>query len=357
MHKDLHIFLGGLLYMHCCQSHYIWLSLAACKYQIKSMQTRMIISCGSLLKSVGRSGACEVLLKGDFLVGFGKTGFRAFCQTRPKLKELKSTTEIVQGWVKSVVAGTSSSSSARVEDSSGFLKRSEGKPIDYVVKLEEALARKHRKLTTGRRMYSHSPMDDKIVWVDCEMTSLETDGQLMEIGVIITGPNLEEIARHESTVFKIEDSVLDSMGDWCKEHHGKSGLTDSCRKSTITHSEADDKLLEFLLKYTTPRECPIAGNSIGIDRIFIAKQLPKVYAHLHYRSIDVSSIKELARRWYPAVMDAAPKKRWSHRVLDDIEDSIAELKYYRSAVFVEPKATKVPQSGNVQRTKAKDTAV
>ncbi|CAL8070909.1 unnamed protein product [Orchesella dallaii] len=325
------------------------------------MQTRVAFVSGSFLKS----GFYRAFLKSQTEIG-GKADLRAFTQTRPKLKELKSPTEIVQGWVKSVVGGTSTRSADGVEDIGEFLKRPEGKQIDYDLKrsssspLSSAVASnsKGKNRKTSTRMFSRSPVDDKIVWVDCEMTSLEDDGQLMEIGIIITGGNLEEIARHDPIVFKIEDSVLDKMNEWCREHHGKSGLTDSCRTSNITHAQADDQIVSFLEKYTTARECPIAGNSIGIDRIFITKQLPKVHAHLHYRSIDVSSIKELARRWYPAdVMNAAPKKRFSHRVMDDIEDSIAELQYYRSAVFIDPKSVKPSQPSNVQRVKAKNTAV
>jgi len=333
------------------------------------MQTRVFIGVSRFLKS----GCCPAFFASEGLIAevgvVGKTGLRAFSQTRPKLKAPE---DIVQNWAKSVVSGASLRSAEGEQDAGEFLKRSEGKQIDYTLQrsissplvsssslLSQVDNSKGKNRKGSGRMYSHNPVDDKIVWVDCEMTSLEADGQLMEIGVIITGGNLEEIARLDAIVFKIEDSVLENMNDWCKEHHGKSGLTESCRTSNISHAEADDQLVAFLEKYTTARECPIAGNSIGVDRIFIARQLPKVHAHLHYRSIDVSSIKELTRRWYPDALEAAPKKRWSHRVLDDIEDSIAELKYYRSTVFVDPKSTKVSQSvaGSVQKTKAKNTAV
>jgi len=138
-------------------------------------------------------------------------------------------------------------------------------------------------------------------------------------------------------VFHIEEPVIAGMNDWCQKHHGDSGLIDSARKSIITHEAADEMLLKFVQEHTTARECPMAGNSIGQDAGFIRFQLPKLYSHFHYRVIDVSTLKELARRWHPDVLAAAPKKKFSHRVLDDIKESIEELQYYRSALMLPSK--------------------
>jgi oligoribonuclease len=183
-------------------------------------------------------------------------------------------------------------------------------------------------------MFQKTPVDGKIIWVDCEMSGLNpVKDKILEIGMVITDENLNVIAEHDSVVFHVEEPVLEGMDAWCQKHHGESGLIESCRKSTVTFEAADEALLKFVQEHTTPRECPMAGNSIGQDAGFIRVHLPKLYSHFHYRVIDVSSLKELVRRWDPKAYAGAPKKKFSHRVLDDIKDSIEELRYYRSAVF------------------------
>ena len=129
------------------------------------------------------------------------------------------------------------------------------------------------------------------------------------------------------------DQVLNAMGDWCQKHHAKSGLTESVRQSKISLKECEETVHEFLVKHTKKGACPLAGNSVGQDAKFLEKYMPKITQHLHYRIIDVSTIKELTKRWYPEIAREAPKKRLSHRALDDIKESIEELKFYREKVF------------------------
>jgi len=137
----------------------------------------------------------------------------------------------------------------------------------------------------------------------------------------------------EPIIIKTSDKILNTMNPWCVHHHGESGLTKSCRESTITVEVAEAQVFKFLEAHTKSGQCPMAGNSIYMDRMFIAKYMPRVNAHLHYRNIDVSTIKELTRRWYPKEFFAAPRKQFKHRTLSDIQESIEELKYYRQAIF------------------------
>ena len=137
----------------------------------------------------------------------------------------------------------------------------------------------------------------------------------------------------ESIIIHCEDEMLDSMNEWCVKQHGASGLTQACRESQVSCQEAERRVLEMLGKHTESGQCPLAGNSVGQDRKFIDKYMPSLAAWLHYRTVDVSTIKELARRWYPQVYEAAPKKDGSHRALGDIEESIKELQYYRENLF------------------------
>ena len=126
---------------------------------------------------------------------------------------------------------------------------------------------------------------------------------------------------------------LDNMNDWCVKQHGASGLTQACRESQVSCQQAERKVLELLEQHTQAGQCPLAGNSVGQDRKFLEKYMPSLASWLHYRTVDVSTIKELARRWYPQVLEAAPKKGGSHRALGDIEESIKELQYYRENLF------------------------
>jgi len=175
-----------------------------------------------------------------------------------------------------------------------------------------------------------------LVWIDCEMTGLNPDvDSLVEIAVVITDSELNPIDDGIDLVIKPLAGSLEQMNDFVRAMHTESGLISELENG-LELAEAQTLVLEYIQRFIpTAKEAPLAGNTIGTDRLFIAKYLPEVDAHLHYRSIDVSSIKELSRRWYPRVYFQMPKKDGGHRALADILDSIRELRYYRETVFVE----------------------
>jgi len=171
--------------------------------------------------------------------------------------------------------------------------------------------------------------DQNLVWLDCEMTGLDPErDRIIEIAVIVTGPHLQP--RIEGPVLAIHqsDAQLDLMDAWNKGTHGKSGLTERVRASTITEAEAERQLLDFIGRYVPKNASPMCGNSIGQDRRFLVKYMPKLEAWFHYRNLDVSTLKELSRRWRPEVY-AAFKKRQLHTALADVHESIDELAHYR----------------------------
>lgn len=175
--------------------------------------------------------------------------------------------------------------------------------------------------------------EQNLVWLDCEMTGLEPEtDRLLEIAVIVTGPNLEP--RVEGPVFAIHqsDAQLDQMDAWNKGTHGKSGLIDKVRASTITEAEAEQQIIDFLSQYVPKGTAPMCGNSIGQDRRFMVRHLPELEQFFHYRNVDVSTIKELVRRWQPELLNGF-KKQGTHLAMDDIRESIAELQFYRETVF------------------------
>ena len=173
-----------------------------------------------------------------------------------------------------------------------------------------------------------------IVWIDCEMTGLDLEiDALIEIAVLVTDENLNLLGDGIDLVIHTEIEKLDAMTTEVKKMHTESGLLEKI-KDGVSMSVAEEKILEYLSQFTASGKSPIAGNSIGMDRNFINRDMPKLGGFLHYRSIDVSSIKELARRWHPKVYFNAPKKTGNHRALGDIQDSIAELKYYRENIFI-----------------------
>jgi oligoribonuclease len=168
--------------------------------------------------------------------------------------------------------------------------------------------------------------------MDLEMSGLDPDRcAILEIATIITDAELEVIAEGPDLVIHHDDSVLAAMDEWCTKHHGQSGLTAAVQASTISLAEAEARTLEFVAQHTAAKVSPLCGNTIWQDRRFLVKHMPTLDAHLHYRLVDVSTIKELARRWYPHVR--APGKSDAHRAHDDIRESIAELRFYREHVF------------------------
>jgi oligoribonuclease len=176
---------------------------------------------------------------------------------------------------------------------------------------------------------------EHLVWIDCEMTGLDIAiDELVEVAVVITDWELQPVHPGFSIVIKPDDTALANMGEFVTAMHRDSGLLTEI-PSGVSLADAEYAVLEYILKYVpVGQQAPIAGNTIGTDRTFLAKYMPRVDSHLHYRSVDVSSIKELARRWYPRIYFNAPEKNGGHRALADILESIRELDYYRSAVFV-----------------------
>lgn len=177
--------------------------------------------------------------------------------------------------------------------------------------------------------------DDRLVWIDLEMSGLDVERErILEIATIVTDGRLEVIAEGPELVVHQPDSLLGAMDDWNREHHGASGLTDRVRASAVDEAEAERLTLEFVAAHVTSRSAPLAGNSVHQDRLFLARYMPTLERFLHYRNVDVSTVKELVRRWNPRAFEARPTKRASHRALDDIRESIEELRFYRRAVFV-----------------------
>jgi len=177
---------------------------------------------------------------------------------------------------------------------------------------------------------------DLLVWIDCEMTGLDLGkDKLIEVAALVTDPDLRVLGEGVDLVVHADDAALDSMPDVVREMHAKSGLTEEVRRSTVTMTEAEEAVLAYVKKFVpNPRSAPLCGNSIATDRGFLARDMPALDSFLHYRMIDVSSIKELARRWYPRVYFGQPAKGLAHRALADIRESIRELEYYRRTVFV-----------------------
>jgi oligoribonuclease len=171
--------------------------------------------------------------------------------------------------------------------------------------------------------------------MDLEMTGLDPARHvIVEIATIVTDDDLEVVAEGPDLIIRASDDELARMDDFVRKMHTGSGLLDAIRVATVTLEEAGAATLDFIRQHVPePRTVPLCGNSIGTDRRFLDVYLPDIEQHLHYRSVDVSTIKELAKRWYPEVIAAAPPKTSAHRALDDIRESIAELRYYRTALF------------------------
>lgn len=175
------------------------------------------------------------------------------------------------------------------------------------------------------------------MWIDCEMTGLDTaNDKLIEIAALVTDSDLNILGDGVDIVIGASDEALANMPDVVKEMHASSGLTEEVRASTVTIEQAQAEVLAYIRRYVpTAGSVPLAGNSIATDRSFIARDMPELDQYLHYRMVDVSSIKELCRRWFPKIYYGQPPKGLTHRALADIRESILELRYYRAAVFVD----------------------
>ena len=187
---------------------------------------------------------------------------------------------------------------------------------------------------------------DVLVWLDMEMTGLEPDRErIIEMATILTDGNLVEIAVGPDLVIHQSDELLAAMDDWNKKHHGASGLVERVKASTVTEADAEAQTVAFINQHVSAKDRPVlAGNSIHQDRRFVRRYMPVLDQRLHYRMVDVSTVKELARRWFPAVVGKQKQKKETHRALDDIRESIEELRFYREHVFA-PVATPPPAAG------------
>lgn len=179
-----------------------------------------------------------------------------------------------------------------------------------------------------------STPDTRLIWIDLEMTGLDTDNDvIIEIATLVTDDNLNILAEGPVLAIHQHDTILNKMDEWNTRQHGQSGLIERVRRSTLSARDAELQTLEFLKKWVTPKHSPMCGNSICQDRRFMHRLMPELEQFFHYRNLDVSSVKELAKRWRPEIMSGL-KKQASHLAMDDIRDSIVELKYYRQYFFI-----------------------
>jgi oligoribonuclease len=179
-------------------------------------------------------------------------------------------------------------------------------------------------------------MSDRLVWIDCEMTGLDlARDALIEVAVLVTDAELTVLDDGLEVIIHAEDSVLEQMVPYVRDMHASSGLTEKVRSSDVTLGQAEKLVLGYIKSHVPDaRTAPLCGNSIATDRGFLNRDMPSLDEHLHYRMIDVSSIKELAKRWYPRVYQSQPEKGLAHRALADIYESVNELQYYRQTLFV-----------------------
>jgi len=174
---------------------------------------------------------------------------------------------------------------------------------------------------------------DNLVWMDLEMTGLDPEiDTILEIATIITDKNLNILAEGPSMAIHHDKQMLDNMNEWCIKQHAVSGLSDRVLTSNVSLVQAETETLAFVRQYAAERTVPLCGNSIHQDRRFLVRYMPQLEAYLHYRMIDVSTIKELAKRWYPGIK--SPPKKGMHLAMDDVRESIAELRYYREQIFI-----------------------
>ncbi|MBN2194996.1 MAG: oligoribonuclease [Polyangiaceae bacterium] len=175
---------------------------------------------------------------------------------------------------------------------------------------------------------------DRLVWIDLEMTGLDPRvDHILEMATLITDATLEVVATGPEIVIHQTEAVLGGMNDWSREHHAASGLLDRVRGSPISVAAAEARTLDFVRAHCEVGTAPLAGNSIHMDRFFLKFHMPSLEGFLHYRNVDVTTVKELARRWAPGVLEASPRKADGHRALEDIRESIAELAHYRTHLF------------------------
>ncbi|KAK3923056.1 Oligoribonuclease, mitochondrial [Frankliniella fusca] len=207
--------------------------------------------------------------------------------------------------------------------------------------LGSALRQSFTKMIGSKVVLSTAPPEkvpvnkkNHMIWIDLEMTGLNPEvDHIMEAACLVTDSELNVIGEGVDIIVHQPDSILDQMNDWCKDHHGQSGLTEACKRSKISLADAEESILSYLQKHTLKGASVLAGNSVYMDRMFLMKYMPKVNDYMHYRIVDVSCVKELCRRWAPKTYDGTPKKILAHRALEDVKESIQELKYYKNHLF------------------------
>jgi oligoribonuclease len=199
---------------------------------------------------------------------------------------------------------------------------------------------------------------DRLVWIDCEMTGLDLRRDaLIEVAVLVTDADLNLLDAGLDVIIHTSDDLLTSMVAVVRDMHATSGLTDLVRASTVTVGQAEKIVLDYVRTHVPEAgTAPLCGNSIATDRGFLARDMPALDEHLHYRMIDVSSLKELARRWYPRVYWAQPAKGLAHRALADIHESVQELSYYRRTLFVTPPGPSTDEASAVAKSVLGTTA-
>lgn len=184
---------------------------------------------------------------------------------------------------------------------------------------------------------TQTPERGRILWIDLEMTGLDPQrDRILEIATLVTDMDLQVLAEGPELVIHQPGDVLQTMSAWCREHHAASGLSDRVRRSAIRLEEAESRTLEFVESWFPGFPAHLAGNSVHQDRAFLMHHMPRLAARIHYRIIDVSGIKELVRRWYPALFESKPNKADAHRAMEDVRQSLAELRWYREKVFRPP---------------------
>ncbi len=186
-----------------------------------------------------------------------------------------------------------------------------------------------------------------LVWIDCEMTGLDlAKDALVEVAVLVTDGQLNVLDDGLDLLIKPPPAALETMSDFVRQMHTNSGLLDELERTELTMREAEEQILAYVKRFVpVARKAPLAGNTVGTDRTFLSRDMSELEGYLHYRNVDVSSIKELAKRWYPKAFNHTPVKQGGHRALADIQESIEELRYYRDAIFV---PTPGPESAALQ---------
>ncbi|GMH41549.1 hypothetical protein BSKO_09459 [Bryopsis sp. KO-2023] len=182
--------------------------------------------------------------------------------------------------------------------------------------------------------HKRQALRDPLVWIDLEMTGLNlSKDTIIEIACIVSNGTLDRQIEGPSIAIKHPDVVFDNMSEWCVKHHGKSGLTQRCKQSKTSMSGAEKQVLDFIRQHVEPNSAQLAGNSVHVDKAFLRKYMPTLHDYLHFRILDVSTLHEIARRWFPKEWRKVPRRKNAHTAMSDIQESVEELKYFRHALF------------------------